>query len=176
MPGDRKLPIRIAVVAASSAVPQVELAMGVAHLRAAGMIVDVQSNCASQSFVFAGNDHERAESFFAAAMSADNEVLWCACGGYGAARILPLLDRLTSEHGRPPLKLLVGFSDATALMSFVRQRWGWKTTHAPMVISKTLRFRAGWAHAALDCPRATVGGAVGHMAIALDQRTTATTD
>jgi muramoyltetrapeptide carboxypeptidase len=116
--------IRIAIVATSSAVPQVELRMGIAHLRAAGMVVDVQ---------------ERAQSFYAAASSNDSDVLWCACGGYGSARILPLLDRLTSDRGTPDAKLLVGFSDATTIMSFVRQRWGWATAHAPMVISKGLR-------------------------------------
>jgi muramoyltetrapeptide carboxypeptidase len=130
---------RIAVVAASSAVPQVELALGVAHLRSAGFAVDVQPNCASQSFVFAGDDRERAESFYDAAISNDNDVLWCACGGYGSIRILPLLERLSAERGRPSPKMLLGFSDATALMSFVRQRWGWKATHAPMVISRMLR-------------------------------------
>ena len=132
-------PTRIAVVATSSAVPQVELGIGVAHLRAAGMAVDVQRNCASQSFVFAGHDQERAEAFYAAAISDQYDVLWCACGGYGSGRILPLLDRFTVERGKPAAKLLVGFSDATAIMSFVRQRWGWATTHAPMVISKALR-------------------------------------
>jgi len=131
--------IRIAVVAPSSAVPQVELTMGIAHLRSAGLTVDVQPSCAAQSFVFAGDDQQRGEGFYAAAKSNEHDVLWCACGGYGSTRILPLLDRLAAEGGTPPMKLLVGFSDATALMSFVRQRWGWRTTHAPMVISRTLR-------------------------------------
>jgi muramoyltetrapeptide carboxypeptidase len=132
-------PIRIAVVAASSAVPHVELGMGVAHLRAAGLLVDVQPNCATQSYLFAGDDRLRAESFYDAAVSNQNDVLWCACGGYGAVRILPLLEQLTAERGDPPTKRLVGFSDATVLMSFVRQHWGWKTTHAPMLTSRSLR-------------------------------------
>jgi muramoyltetrapeptide carboxypeptidase len=131
--------ISVAVVATSSAVPQVELAMGVAHLRSAGMRVEVQPNCSAQSFVFAGDDGQRAESFYSAAISSECGVLWCACGGSGAGRILPLLDRLSIQRGMPPRKLLVGFSDATAIMSFVRQRWGWKTTHAPMVVSRSLR-------------------------------------
>jgi muramoyltetrapeptide carboxypeptidase len=130
---------RISVVATSSAVPQVEFAMGVAHLRAAGMIVDIQPNCAAQAFVFAGDDRQRADCFYAAATSTENDALWCACGGYGSARILPLLDRLTLDRGVPPLKSLLGFSDATAVMSYARQRWGWRTTHAPMVISRGLR-------------------------------------
>ena len=113
--------------------------MGVAHLRAAGMAVDVQPNCATQDFVFAGDDRQRAECFYNAATSTDNDALWCACGGYGSGRILPLLDQLSLKRGRPAIKTLLGFSDATVIMSFVRQRWGWRTVHAPMVISRGLR-------------------------------------
>jgi muramoyltetrapeptide carboxypeptidase len=132
-------PPRISVVATSSAVPQVELAIGAAHLRAAGMLVDVQANCADQDFVFAGDDRHRAECFFNAATSTENDALWCACGGYGSGRILPLLAQMSVEQGRPAPKTLLGFSDATAIMSFVRQRWGWRTVHAPMLISRGLR-------------------------------------
>jgi len=133
------LPLRITVVATSSAVPQVELAIGIAHLQASGMIVNVQPNCAAQSFVFAGDDVQRAECFYNAATSTENDALWCACGGYGSGRILPLLDQSTADRGMPPLKSLLGFSDATAIMSFARQRWNWRTIHAPMLISRGLR-------------------------------------
>jgi muramoyltetrapeptide carboxypeptidase LdcA involved in peptidoglycan recycling len=55
-----------------------------------------------------------------------------ARGGYGAARILPILDELTVRHGPPPRKLLVGYSDVTVLHEYVRSRWRWQTLHAPM--------------------------------------------
>ncbi len=35
--------------------------------------------------------------------------------------------------GKPRRKLLVGYSDGTALSEFVRKRWGWDTLHAPML-------------------------------------------
>src|SRR5205814_655063 len=60
------------------------------------------------------------------------DVLWIARGGYGATRLLPALEEWTAEHGAPPYKLLVGYSDATALHAFVQRRWGWSTLHGPM--------------------------------------------
>jgi muramoyltetrapeptide carboxypeptidase len=60
------------------------------------------------------------------------EALWCARGGYGAARLLPILEQFTEEGGAPPKKLLVGYSDITVLHEFVRNRWGWSTLHAVM--------------------------------------------
>ena len=59
-------------------------------------------------------------------------VLWAARGGYGAGRLLPILERMTKEHGVPTRKLLVGYSDVTVLHEFVRSRWSWATLHAPM--------------------------------------------
>jgi muramoyltetrapeptide carboxypeptidase len=131
-------PIRVAVIAASSAVPQVELAMGVEHLRSAGIEVELAENCAAQHFVFAGTDRERADALYAAACSDRYDALWCACGGYGATRLLPILQNLTDEKGIPPFKRLIGFSDSTAIMSFARTRWNWKTIHAPMLVSTSL--------------------------------------
>jgi muramoyltetrapeptide carboxypeptidase len=45
---------------------------------------------------------------------------------------LPYLDQATQLRGVPPKKLLVGYSDSTALHEFMREKWGWATLHAPM--------------------------------------------
>src|SRR5262249_41413164 len=60
------------------------------------------------------------------------DIVWCARGGYGAYRMLARVMELIEGKGKPPRKLLVGYSDVTAVLSFVRQQWGWKTLHAPM--------------------------------------------
>jgi muramoyltetrapeptide carboxypeptidase len=39
---------------------------------------------------------------------------------------------LEERHGPPPPKLLVGFSDATALHAYVRRHWNWSSLHAAM--------------------------------------------
>ena len=47
--------------------------------------------------------------------------------------LLPHLVALAKKNGKPPAKkILIGSSDATSLMEFVRVKWGWKVLHAPM--------------------------------------------
>lgn len=124
--------MRIAIVAPSSVVPPVELDMGVARLREAGLDVFVHPQCRARHFTYAGTDAQRADAFFEVASDPQFPVVWCARGGYGATRILPLLKVLESRRGVPPCKLLVGYSDVTALHAFVNRHWGWATLHAPM--------------------------------------------
>jgi muramoyltetrapeptide carboxypeptidase len=125
-------PLRIGVTGASSAIPQIEFSLGIEHLRNSGFEVRVHPQTAAQSFTFAGNDEQRAGAFFEYASDPSLDILWLARGGYGATRILPLLDRLAKEKGVPPRKLLIGYSDVTALHAYVHAKWNWPTLHAPM--------------------------------------------
>ena len=125
----------IGVAAPCSAVPTVELEAGVGRLRGEGFQVHVHGQCARQHFTYAGTDEERLGALVEYAYSTDVDVVWCARGGYGATRLLPMLDAVTRERGRPPRKLLVGYSDVTVLHEYVRTRWGWGTLHAAMPAS-----------------------------------------
>ena len=129
---ERKSSMKIGIVAPSSQVPQVELTLGIQKLREVGFEVVVHPQCKKSHLFFAGQDELRAQAFFEFAQDPQIEVLWCARGGYGAIRLLALLEKLTSEKGAPPPKLLVGYSDITALMDFVQKRWGWQVLHAPL--------------------------------------------
>jgi muramoyltetrapeptide carboxypeptidase len=123
---------RIGIIAPSSKVPRVELKLGVDRIRLEGFRVQVHSQCYKSHLFFAGKDEERAKAFFEYAKSPDLSVLWCARGGHGSTRLLPILQRMSLNSGVPPKKLLVGYSDSTALMEYVREFWGWSTLHAPM--------------------------------------------
>ncbi|MEO5968896.1 MAG: LD-carboxypeptidase [Bdellovibrionia bacterium] len=123
---------RIGVVAPSSKVPRVELKLGVERIREEGFKVDIHSQCYLSHLFFAGTDEERAAAFFEYAKCPDHQVIWCARGGHGSTRLLPILQKLALDSGVPKKKLLVGYSDATALMEYVRSYWGWSTLHAPM--------------------------------------------
>lgn len=123
---------RLGIFAASSVVPMVEFERGVNHLRASGFEPIVHPQVSRHHFTFAGTDEERAAAIVEYAFDPTLPVLWAARGGYGAGRLLPLLEALTVRRGVPPRKLLVGYSDITVLHEFVRARWGWSTLHAPM--------------------------------------------
>lgn len=125
--------MQIGVVAPSSKLPMIEFRMGLEKLREAGMNPIVHPQCKKSHLFFAGTDAERAQAFFDYAMDPRFLVVWSARGGYGAARLLPYLEQMTAERGIPDRKLLVGFSDATALQEYVRNRWGWDTLHGPMI-------------------------------------------
>jgi muramoyltetrapeptide carboxypeptidase len=125
--------VPVGIFAASSVVPQIEFGVGIEHLKAHGFEPRVESQVSAEHFIFAGSDDERALSLYRLAVDPALRILWAARGGYGAARLVPLLERLTRERGAPPAgKLLVGYSDVTVLHEFVRRRWNWHTLHAPM--------------------------------------------
>jgi muramoyltetrapeptide carboxypeptidase len=133
--------MQIGVVAPSSKLPLIEFRLGLDWIREAGMHPIVHPHCKKSHLFFAGTDEERARAFFDYAVDPRFSVLWSARGGYGAARILPYLEAFTAERGVPDRKLLLGYSDATALIEYVRNRWGWATLHAPMPAMRKFRLQ-----------------------------------
>ncbi len=78
---------------------------------------------------FAGSDERRLKEIQETIQNPDIDAILCARGGYGATRLLPSLDPAEiSDAG----KLLIGFSDVTALHALWR-RAGVPSVHAPMV-------------------------------------------
>jgi muramoyltetrapeptide carboxypeptidase len=127
------MPIPVHIPAASSAIGPVELAIGVQRLRDSGFEPLLHSNVLQRHYVSAGTDAQRLAGVVDSAFDPRSDIVWMGRGGYGAGRLLPLLDEVTRTRGVPPRKLLVGYSDVTPLHHFVRSRWGWDTLHAVMV-------------------------------------------
>jgi muramoyltetrapeptide carboxypeptidase len=97
--------------------------------RAMGFRVVVGESCQSVRGYLAGDDEMRARDLNR--MFADDSIdgIIAIRGGYGAPRIL---DRLDYELAAAHPKLLVGYSDITALHIAYAQRSGLVTLHAPM--------------------------------------------
>jgi muramoyltetrapeptide carboxypeptidase len=78
----------------------------------------------------AGSDHQRAELIHRLFADPAIDGIICARGGYGAMRILPLLDAdLIKDHP----KAFVGFSDITVLLAFLVERCKMAAFHGPTV-------------------------------------------
>lgn len=77
----------------------------------------------------AHHDAERLRQLSQALMAPDTDLIWCVRGGHGTTRLMTDLMRMT-QPSKP--KLLVGFSDITALHLLVNQQWQWPSLHAPM--------------------------------------------
>ena len=81
---------------------------------------------------FAGTDQERADELMHMFTNPDVDAIHCVRGGYGAIRILDLLD---FERIRQNPKALLGYSDITALLTSIYELTGLITFHGPVGVS-----------------------------------------
>ena len=120
----------IDVVAPASACSREALSAGVAMLEGWGFRPRAPAGLFEGSGIVAAPDASRLRTLQRAFRRPDSAVVWCVRGGYGCQRLLPRLARGAAPERR---KLLVGFSDVTALHVFINQHWGWPTLHAATV-------------------------------------------
>lgn len=118
---------RVAVVAPAGPVPREAFAAGAAILGARYRLVHDERIFARTGYL-AGGDDERLEELRRALDDATIEAIFCARGGYGLTRILHRLD--AAAFARAP-KLVVGFSDVTALHGWAA-RAGVTSVHGPV--------------------------------------------
>jgi muramoyltetrapeptide carboxypeptidase len=119
------------VLPASAEFETHELGLGTDQVRALGFEPKLGAHAAEKHGYFAGTDEKRAADINA--MFADPKVKGMfASGGWGSPRVLPLLDY---EMIRKNPKVLIGFSDVTALLNTIRQKTGLVTFHGPSAFS-----------------------------------------
>ena len=122
---------RVAVVApASAALDPADAAAGVEALRARGLAVEAVET--APAGYLAGSDADRAEALNAALRRDDLDAVVCLRGGYGLLRIL---DRVDYAAARAHPKLVVGYSDVTALQLALWGRAGVPSVSGPMAAS-----------------------------------------
>ncbi|MFI6503469.1 LD-carboxypeptidase [Nonomuraea typhae] len=126
-PGDT-----VAVVSPSGPPDPILLQRGVAALERLGVKVVVGQYALDRQELgyLAGSDGARAADLQAAWCDPAVSTVFCARGGYGAARLLPLLDWAAMRAAGP--KTLVGYSDVTALHHAFLTELGVSTLHGPM--------------------------------------------
>lgn len=125
----------VAVVAPAFPIDGKKFDAGLDALRASGVHVKLMPHCrgAAQG-LFAASDAERAADFQEAWSDPAVDLILCARGGYGCARILPLLDFEALKRCGNDV-VVSGFSDVTALL-FAMDRFGAGIPLAgPMLVS-----------------------------------------
>ena len=86
---------------------------------------------------FAGKPQERADDIHRMFENSNIDAIVCARGGYGANRVLPLLDYELIK-GNP--KIFIGYSDITAFLTSITQKTEIVTFHGPMLTT----YRDSW--------------------------------
>jgi muramoyltetrapeptide carboxypeptidase len=126
----------VAVVAPAGPVPGDRLERGLAQLRDWGLRVRVGAHVTDRNPVLphlAGADADRASDLAAAWTAPGVAAVWSARGGYGSHRIVDSLDYTAMASVGP--RLVVGFSDVTAVHEAVGGRLGVASVHGPVVTS-----------------------------------------
>jgi len=122
----------IALVAPGSYISETELKDSIKNLEALGFKVVYTEKILLQNGYFSGTDEQRAEDLTNMFKRNDVAGIVCTRGGYGCARILPLLDYDVIEENP---KVLIGYSDVTALNYGIFRKTGLITFHGPVSIS-----------------------------------------
>jgi len=98
-------------------------------VKALGFKPKVFPHAGETTYYLAGPDVHRAADLNAAFADSSVDAIFCLRGGYGASRILPLLDYETIRENP---KILVGYSDITALLNAIHRLTGLVTFHGPI--------------------------------------------
>lgn len=121
---------RVALIAPASPMQDARLVeASVSALQNLGLVPCPYPSCTVREGYLAGSDEMRARDLHDALKDPDVSAIFCLRGGYGCMRLLPLLDFSLFE--KYP-KLLVGFSDVTALHLALLKRCRLSALHAPM--------------------------------------------
>ena len=130
-PGDT-----VGIVAPASNIKRDELEAGCEALRRAGYRPFYFDSIFEQDLYFAGTARRRARELEDMFTHADVRAVVCARGGYGSNYLLQELDwKKIKAHP----KIFVGYSDLTALLTYLSDALGLVTFHGPMVAKD-------WAH------------------------------
>ena len=117
-----------------------------------GLVPQLGEYAATKRGYLAGTDEQRAADFNAAARDPRVRGIFALRGGYGTMRIL---DRLDYEALRADPKVVLGYSDLTALLNAVTQRTGLVTFHGPVAaLSEFTDSEMQWLRSAVMEPRA----------------------
>lgn len=123
---------KIALVAPGSYISKEELNESIKKIEGLGFSAVYSEKILNQNGYFSGTDSIRAEDLMEKFEDKSVNGIMCVRGGYGCARILPLLDYKSIKKNP---KVLIGYSDVTALMYGIFKKTGLITFHGPVSIS-----------------------------------------
>jgi muramoyltetrapeptide carboxypeptidase len=132
---------RVGVVAPASGCSVEELEAGLAELRRLGFEPLHTNVVAARDLFSAGTAVARAHDFMAAWSDPSLAAVIALRGGYGSAQLLPHLD--AAAVAASP-KLFVGYSDTTALHTWLTCHVGMSSLHGPMLEGRFSRGAEGY--------------------------------
>ena len=124
----------IGLITPGSFIPDKALTKAINNVKQLGFKVQLGENIRALRGFNAGTDDQRVSDIHRMFEDDQIDAIWCARGGYGCTRILPMIDY---ELIRQKPKALIGYSDITALHNALLQKCKLISFHGP-VASSTL--------------------------------------
>jgi muramoyltetrapeptide carboxypeptidase len=124
-PGDK-----IGIIAPAGPVTPIELTPSMDRLASMGYEVHVCRHVYEKRDYLAGNDDSRLEDLHSVFEDKGIRAVLCGRGGYGTLR---LLDKIDYDLIRENPKIIIGYSDITALLWAIYNDTGLVTFHGPVV-------------------------------------------
>ncbi len=116
----------ISLIAPSYAFPQEEADASQTYFKNLGLKVSMPTDLLGEDLLCANQDDKRLFYLQNALEDSSVDLIWMLGGGYGLTRLMPALLSMKKPEKE---KLFIGFSDGTALHTFLNQNWNWPTLH-----------------------------------------------
>lgn len=131
---------KVAITATSSPLSNYEMNDAIGFLKNEGFKIEIGNTVKNENSKYrylSASDDERAKEFMQYIEDDTVDCILCGRGGYGVLRILSKLDFPTIRKNP---KIIIGFSDVTALISPIFEHTGLITFHGPVAVSSFNQF------------------------------------
>ncbi|MDG7053318.1 MAG: LD-carboxypeptidase [Wolbachia endosymbiont of Alcedoecus sp.] len=127
---------QVDIIAPSSKGEESDLTTIKGYVEALGFYPNVSEKIYSNDNPFYSNYDEFRASDLISALTDDSKIIWCIRGGTGASRLILYLEKLPNdkkERIAQNKKVLIGYSDITALHIYLQAKYDWQTLHGTML-------------------------------------------
>jgi muramoyltetrapeptide carboxypeptidase len=132
---------RIAIVAPASPFTREDFDAGIEEVRTLGFEPVYEEEVFARDRYLAGAPELRARMFRRAWNDPSVRAIIAVRGGYGSVHLLPLLDH---QEIQKTVKIFLGYSDNTSLLTWLTQQCGIVGFHGPMVAGRLAKGTAGY--------------------------------
>jgi len=134
---------RIGIISPAGPVSESDLQPGLKILTSSGFKVCLAPHVYDNMGYLAGEDEVRLKDLHDMFLDPSIKAIFCARGGYGSLR---LIDKIDYDLIKNNPKIIVGYSDITALFLAIYEKTGLISFHGPMVRDLTKNSGRNWEH------------------------------
>ncbi len=122
----------VGLIAPSGAISEEKIQTAIQNIAALGFKVQEGKHLRERYGYLAGTDEQRLEDLHSMYADKNVKAIWCVRGGYGCTRLLSSMDYDLIKKNK---KILIGYSDITALLNAIYQETGVIGFHGPVASS-----------------------------------------